>query len=191
VRPHAAPPQGQSSGAESKAAPAHVEHLHTPDGIVTITLTPRATAQDLGVPAFHGAREKESAAWRMTPPKGREWLLAMGRFTSPARIEDIEQFYRKALGQPEIRRSEGKSEALVVLSRVTELESAKPQSNQPEEARQSAATVVRLTRARGSKLTTIIIRRALRGAPVRIEPSGELPLKPKPKPKAKVIPVAT
>lgn len=191
ARSHAAPQASKRSETKVKAAQAHVERLHTPDGIVTITRTPRATADNLGVRVFPDAREKESVTWRMTPPQGREWVLAIGQFTSPAPIENIEQFYRKALGQPEVRRSEDKTETLVVLSRVTELERAKPQSKEPQATRQSDSIVVRLTHARGSKLTTILIRRALPGAPVRIEPSGELPLKPKPKPKAKVIPVAS
>jgi hypothetical protein len=184
------PKASAPSSAASKAPGAHVEQLHTPDGIVTITRTPKATPADLGVPAFNGAQAKESSTWRLRPPKGREWLLAIGNFTSGAGIESLAQFYRKALEKPastagsgksavapkvEARRAASKGETTVVLSRVTDLSRASASAKAPKEPRESESIVVRLARAAGAKATTILIRRSIKGAPVKIEPSGELP----------------
>ena len=194
----AAPPKAQQEpnastapSAGAKADGARVEQLHTPDGIVTITRTPKATPADLGIPAFPGADAKESSAWRLKPPKGRDWLLTIGSFTTGASIESLEQFYRKALENPkaaggsgksalapkvEVRRGGAKGETVVVLSRVRDLSGAAAASAKaPKEPRQSESLVVRLTRAAGAKTTAILIRRSIKGEPVKIEPSGELP----------------
>ena len=183
-RPSVQPPQTSGKGAAAKAedSGAHVERVHTSEGIVIITRAPKATPEDLRLPVFPGARETGSASWRLEPPKGREWVEAMGQFSSTRPIVDIEQFYRKALGQPEARRNQSKGETLVVLSRVRDLTPARPQAKGPKKPVESESIVVRLTRAAGAKVTTIVIRRAVRGAPVKIEPSGELPGRPRPRP---------
>jgi len=136
-----------------------IERVHTPDGVVTVTYAPKATAKDLGVPAFRGAAEKQSAVWRMKPPKGDEWVLAIAELTSTASVESLERFYHQALGEPDVRRSEADEQVLVVLSRVEG----------------PAALVVRLTRAADAKETTVLIRRAVQGAPVILEPAGTPP----------------
>lgn len=150
-----------------------VERLHTPDGVVTITRLPKATPADLGVPVFPDAKEKESAAWRMKPPQGDEWVLAVGEFTTAAALDRVEQFYAEALGKPEVRQSEENGRALVVLSRVKEW-GKEPQA-------ESESIVVRVSRG-AATATSIVIRRAVRGAPVKLEP-GELPGERKPAPK--------
>jgi len=200
----AAPSAKPSPGAAAaEVAGAHTELLHTPEGVVTITRLPKASAADLGLPVFPGARpkaigsagaapravEKESsAAWRLKPPKGDEWVLAVANFAADAPIEQVEGFYRKALGQPEARRSQSKGQTLIVLSRVKELNPPQPQAKEAKTPAESESIVVRLTAAAGSKTTTILIRRAVRGAPVKIEPSGELPRRPRPKPRG--VPVS-
>ena len=193
----AVPPKAQQEpnastapSAGAKADGARVEQLHTPDGIVTITRTPKATPADLGIPAFPGADAKESSAWRLKPPKGRDWLLAIGSFTTGASIESLEQFYRKALEGPEgaggsgksapapkveVRRGGAKGETVVVLSRIKDVGGAATTGRQPRPPRESESIVVRLTRAAGAKTTAILIRRSIKGAAVKIEPSGELP----------------
>jgi len=184
------PKASAPSPAGAKASGARVEQLHTPDGIVTITRTPKATPADLGIPAFPGADAKDSSAWRLKPPQGRDWLLAIGSFTAGASIESLEQFYRKALEKPEaaggsgtsapapkveVRRGGAKGETVVVLSRVKDLGGAAATGRQPRPPRESESIVVRLTRAAGAKTTGILIRRSIKGEPVKIEPSGELP----------------
>ena len=184
------PKASAPSPAGAKASGARVEQLHTPDGIVTITRTPKATPADLGVPAFTGAQAKGSSTWRLKSPKGRDWLLAIGSFTSGASIESLEQFYRKALGGPEgaggsgksalapkveVRRSGAKGETVVVLSRIKDLGGGAATGKQPRPPRESESIIVRLTRAAGAKTTAILIRRSIKGEPVKIEPSGELP----------------
>lgn len=176
------------------ASQPRVERLHTPEGIVTITYLGRATAQDFGLPSLPEAKEKESALWRMRPPQGEEWLLAIGEFSADAPLERLEQFYRKALGaaaagapqprederqeqkatrrpqrqpplvQTEVRRSDEGGQTLIVLSRIVGPESI----------------VVRITRPAGAKSATILIRRAVRGARVKLEPAGP-PQKRKPR----------
>ncbi|UCH33555.1 MAG: hypothetical protein JSV65_13420 [Armatimonadota bacterium] len=145
-----------------------------------MTRTPKAAPADLGVPAFRDASERESAVWRLKPPKGREWVLAIAELTTAAPVQRVEHFYRKALGDPEIRRTSAKSGNLVVLSRVKGLG---PEKEPSETSRESESIVVRLTQDAGAKLTTIVIRRAVRGAPVKLEPSGDLPGRPRPKPR--------
>jgi catechol 2,3-dioxygenase-like lactoylglutathione lyase family enzyme len=206
----AAAPSAKRSGVnDTEVAGAHTEHLHTPEGIVTVTRLPKASAGDLDLPVFPGARPKaigsvgvapgqsappaaavkeSSAAWRLKPPKGDEWVLAVASFAADAPIEQSEQFYRKALGQAEVRRSQNKGETLIVLSRVRQLNAPKPQAKETKKPAESESVVVRLTQAAGSKTTTILVRRAVRGAPVKIEPSGELPRGPRPKSHA--IPVS-
>jgi hypothetical protein len=180
ARPAQAPGKGdQGKPGEPQV---HVERVHTAAGIVTVTRAPKATAGDLGVPVFKGAHETDSALWRLQPPEGRDWVLAIGQFTSAAPIGDIERFYQKALEQPEVRRNQTTDETLVVLSRVRDLGAEKAQGKEPKKPTESESIVVRLTRAAGSKTTNIVVRRAVRGAPVKIEPSGELPGRPKPKP---------
>jgi hypothetical protein len=201
--------------AAAKAPGSHVEQLHTPEGIVTITRTPKATPADLGLSAFPGAQAKESSTWRLQPPKGREWLLAIGNFTSGAAIETAEQFYRKALEKPEgaggsgksapaskveVRRGGAKGETVVVVSRVRGLNIAAASEKAPNAPGESESIVVRLARAAGAKATTIVIRRSVTGAPVKIEPSGEVPAppgqhriplpRPRPAPNPKGIPVS-
>jgi hypothetical protein len=136
--------------------------LETPDGVVTVTTAAKATPEDLGVPAFEGAREKESGVWRMKPPKGDEWLLAIGEFTSTASLDRLEEFYRKALGRPEVRRGQSDGRTFVVVSRL----------QSPE------AIVVRLTGGGAGKPATILVRRAVEGAPVTLEPGGPEPPAP-------------
>ena len=152
VRPAADTDPGEKAEpSKPSAQQPHVENVHTEDGVVIVTRYPQAQARDLGVAAFPGAREKESAVWVLEPPKGAKSVLAAGEFTSAATLQELEQFYRKELGSPEVRRVEG---TLVVLSRDTGKQSV----------------VVRLSRAKDAKLASIVIRRAVTGASVTIEP---------------------
>ncbi|HUT75145.1 MAG TPA: hypothetical protein VM221_09990 [Armatimonadota bacterium] len=131
-----------------------VEELHTDAGIVTITGPARATADDLGVAAFAGAREKESSLWRLKPPKGDEWKLASAEFTSTTALDTLERFYRTALGDPEVRRTRSEGQTVIVLSRAKGPESI----------------VVRIAGAGPPAAATILVRRAVMGSPVTIEP---------------------
>jgi len=156
-------PKESPSKAEAEAQPhPRVERLETPDGVVTVTTAAKATPEDLWVPVFEGAREKESGVWRMKPPQGDEWLLAIGEFTSTASLDRLEEFYRKALGQPEVRRGQSNGRTFVVVSRL----------------QGSEAIVVRLTGGGAGKPATILVRRAVEGAPVTLEPGGPEPPAP-------------
>jgi hypothetical protein len=152
-----------------------VEELHTDEGVVAITGPARATADDLGVAAFAGAREKESSLWRLKPPKGDEWKLASAEFTSTAALDTLERFYRTALGDPEVRRTRSEGQTVVVLSRAKGPESI----------------VVSISGAGPPAAATILVRRAVMGSPVTIEPGIRGGLIPHQEPEPDELSVST
>jgi hypothetical protein len=72
-----------------------------------------------------------------------------------------------ALGKPEVRRSQKSGLVVVVLSCLHDAE----------------AIVVRISSAGAGKPAHILIRRGIKGAPLKLEPSGALPRRSTPKPK--------
>lgn len=94
-----------AGAAEAQRAPkARTDKVRTADGIVTVTFAPRATASDIALPLYPGARTESGSCYTVKTSKGK---LAKLRATITLRtthsVSKIVEFYRKALPGGQLR----------------------------------------------------------------------------------------
>jgi hypothetical protein len=86
------------------APKARTDKVRTADGVVTVVFAPRATASDIALPLYPGARTESGSCYTVKTSKGKlAKLRATITLHTTHSVSKIVEFYRKALPGGQLR----------------------------------------------------------------------------------------